>query len=249
MSLLKTGVYANATTPLFALPGSGGGGGSTLQSPASITPDGTGAAALSVLSTGGADAAIIVGNGNAGNQSADIAMVNGGSGASTIRMGYVKLSQQAFSGALTVSNSISALTPFSVDTVGNAVGVGAAGGTVSVNAPLTLAAPSKATFTPQTVTSTGGSWIAGDNTIALGGFGRGMYVIYGDTGGSTAAIDLESRVNSIFVIDPAQTVSGGGGGADTNWNMSPNGTGGLTLNLVNAPTSAFSMKVMPLYLF
>jgi hypothetical protein len=137
---------------------------------------------------------------------------------------------------------------FNTINLGGAAVVGGTN-TVVANLPITLTAPSKATFTPTTVSSTGGSWVVGDNSIALGGFARGMYVIYGDTGAATTPIDLSCRPNSIFVIDPANTVSGGGGGADTNWNMSPNGTGGLTLTLTDAPSSAFSMKVMPLYLF
>jgi hypothetical protein len=236
MSLLAQGTFSNVSSVLYAPVGSGGGGStSTLQSPASITPDGTQTATLELGNNGTVNSSIVLNN--------DLA------GASFVQLEYVKLVHNAYSQTLSVQNSITGLAPLSVDTTGNAVGIGAVGGTVSVNTPLTLSSPSKATFVPTTVTSTGGAWIAGDNTIALGGFARGMYVIYGDTGGATTPIDLECRPISIFVIDPATTVSGGGSGSVTNWNMSPNGTGGLTLNLTNAPSSAFSMKVMPLYVF
>ena len=265
MSLLKTGVYANATTPLFALPGSGGGGStSTLQSPVSVVADvalgdsqitctaqGTGTSTLtlsspvenSIVMTGGENCFI--------NLEASTASINfnPGQGASI----SVETTNQP--NILQIINNTGNNPVATFDVAFNTINLGASatvvGGTNTVvaNSPITLMAPSKANFIPQTVTSTGGPWVAGDNTIALGGFARGMYVIYGATGGSTAPVDLASRPNSIFVIDPAQTVSGGGGGADTNWNISPNGTGGLTLTLVDAPTSAFSMKVMPLYLF
>jgi hypothetical protein len=78
---------------------------------------------------------------------------------------------------------------------------------------------------------------------------KGLYTIYGDSGGSTNQADLDARFSSTFQVNPAFVVSGGGGCADTGWNLSPNGTGGLTLNLTNAPTSAFSVKCFPLYLF
>lgn len=249
MSLLKTGVYANATTPLFALPGSGGGSTSTLQSPASVTPEVNGDSSLSLTAQGGGNATLSVSSPFIsslpiyGETESRITLGNLGSTIflNTFNDGVLSIRQGA--------NTTPALASF--DVVGNVVNLGNSGtpSSVLVNAPLTLSAPSKATFTAQTVSPTGGTWVAGDNSIALGGFGRGMYVIYGDTGGATTPIDLNCRPNSIFVIDPANTVSGGGGGADTNWNMSPNGTGGLTLTLTDAPSSAFSMKVMPLYVF
>ena len=164
-------------------------------------------------------------------------------------MDSVIISQSAFSGVLTVANINTGLTPFSVDTIGNAVGIGSAGGTVLVNAPLTYSSAPKAGFAPTVLTTPGGTWGAGNNTIVTGGLARGLYTIYGDSAGSTAQNDLDARFSSTFQVDPAFTVSGGGGGSDTNYNLSPNGTGGLTLNLTNAPTSAFSVKCFPLYLF
>ena len=250
MSLLPTDTYVNSSRQLWASQGSGGGGGSssTLQSPASITPAGDGTASLSVFSTGTALASVQIGNGNSG-QSASLYLENGSPGSSVIQMDSVVISQSAFTGVLTVGNINTGLTPFSVDTIGNAVGIGAAGGTVSVNAPMTLSSAVKAGFPPTVLTTPGGTWGAGDNSIVTGGLAKGLYTIYGDSAGSTVQADLDARFSSTFQVNPAFVVSGGGGGSDTNYNLSPNGTGGLTLNLTNAPTSAFSVKCFPLYLF
>ena len=242
----------NAGRALWAVAGSGGGGGgNTLTSPASITPAGDGTASLSVLSTGPALASVQIGNGNSG-QSASLYLENGSPGSSVIQMDSVVISQSAFSGVLTVANINTGLTPFSVDTIGNAVGLGAAGGTVSVNAPLTYSSSAGAPtagFPPTVLTTPTGTWVAGSNSIVTGGLARGLYTIYGDSAGSIVQADLDARFSSTFQVDPAFTVSGGGGGADTGWNLSPNGTGGLTLTLTNAPTSAFRVKCFPLYLF
>jgi len=118
------------------------------------------------------------------------------------------------------------------------------GGIVSLNNPL------KVLFGPAILGSTAGAFSAGDNTIALGGFtSPGLYVIYGDTAGSTDPFDLGCRFSSIFQINPGSTCSGGGSGYDTGWNLSPNGTGGLTLNLTNTPTGAFKVKVYPIFFY
>lgn len=55
MSLLPNDTYVNPTRALWATAGGGGGGGgaSSLQSPATITPDGTGAVSLTAAATGG----------------------------------------------------------------------------------------------------------------------------------------------------------------------------------------------------
>lgn len=250
MSLLPHDTFVNASRQLYADQGSGGGSTSTLQSPASVTPDvALGDSSLTLTAQGVGNATLSVSSPTIsslpiyGATESRVTLGNLGSTIflNTFNDGVLSIRQGA--------NTTPALASF--DVVANVINLGNSGspGSVLVNAPITLTAPSKATFTAQTVSPTGGTWVAGDNSIALGGFGRGMYVIYGDTGGSTATVDLASRPNSIFVIDPVNTVSGGGGGADTNWNISPNGTGGLTLTLVDAPTPAFSMKVMPLYLF
>jgi hypothetical protein len=264
MSLLSSGVYVNQTTPLFAALGSGGGGStSTLQSPVSVVADvalgdadltltaqGVGVSTLT-LSSPVENGLVMTGGQNSHvDLNGSTAAVNFGSAPQGVS---VVLQTDSAPNILQIGNGTVPVATFDVafNTINLGASAAVAGGTNTVvaNAPITLTAPSKATFSPTTVTSTGGAWVSGPNTIALGGFGRGMYVIYGDTGAATDPIDLECRPISIFVIDPAFTVSGGGGGSDTNWNMSPNGTGGLTLDLTTAPSSAFSMKVMPLYLF
>jgi hypothetical protein len=141
---------------------------------------------------------------------------------------------------------------FNTITLGNAALPAGATNTVVVNAPLTYSASAgapKAGFPPVTLTTPSGTWGAGDNSIVTGGLAKGLYTIYGDSGGSTNQADLDARFSSTFQVNPAFVVSGGGGCADTGWNLSPNGTGGLTLNLTNAPTGIFSVKCFPLYLF
>jgi hypothetical protein len=142
----------------------------------------------------------------------------------------------------------------SFDCAGNVINLGnpGAAGNVFVNSKLIYTAAGGApgaAFPAIVLGSTAGAFVQGDNTIALGGLAAGLYAMYGDTGASTIQTDLDCRFNSIVQINPAQTCSGGAGGADTGWNLSPNGTGGLTLNLTNAPTAAFSVKCYPLYLF
>jgi len=264
MSLLPGDTFVNASRALYAAEGSGGGGStSTLQSPVSVVADvalgdsqitltaqGVGTSLLTLSSP--VENAIVMSGGENAHIDLDgaTAAVNFNSGASAVS---VIVQTDTLPNILQIGNGTVPVATF--DVAFNTINLGATaaivGGTNTVvaNAPITLTAPSKATFAPTTVSSTSGSWVADANSIALGGFARGMYVIYGDTGAATSPIDLSCRPNSIFVIDPANTVSGGGGGADTNWNMSPNGTGGLTLTLTDAPSAAFSMKVMPLYLF
>jgi hypothetical protein len=233
MALLSNQTFYNPTTSFF---GAGGGSTSTLQSPASITPDVNGESSLSLQSP--ANAGIFV----EGAPTSILALSSAASQTSISNQG---------DGVLKIQQGSSPATPpiASFDVVGNIITLGNPILTAGQSNKIVLQVAPTPTFTPTVVTSTTGTWDASNNTIALAGFARGMYVIYGDSGASTNPIDLECRPNSIFVIDPAFTVSGGGGGADTNWNLSPNGIGGLTLNLVTAPTSAFSMKVMPLYLF
>ena len=257
MALLSNQTFYNPTTSFF---GAGGGSASSLQSPATITPDAlSGNAQLGLITTApNANSTLQV------RSDAGLAILN--LDANSTAGAFINM-EGADAGPFTVINA-SGTPPYpftmraapalvgqgpflnynpTAGTLG--LGDGQIGGSITLNSPAILTTPSTAAFSPTTVTSTTGTWVAGDNSIALGGFGRGMYVIYGDTGTATTPIDLNCRPNSIFVIDPANTVSGGGGGADTNWNMSPNGTGGLTLTLTDAPSSAFSMKVMPLYLF
>jgi len=254
MSLLTACTEASPGVSYFAPAGGGGGGGggSTLQSPASITPAVDGTASFSVLSTGGTLASVEIGDGAQGGQSSSLILENGAPGTSQIQMNSVIITQNAFSGAITVGNVNTGVTPFGIDTVNNVVNIGTGGGTVSINAPLTYtsaAGAPKAGFPPIVLGSTAGAFVQGDNTVALGGLAPGLYAMYGDTGGSTNQADLDSRFNSIVQINPAFTCSGGAGGSDTGWNLSPNGTGGLTLNLTNAPTGAFSVKAYPIYLF
>jgi hypothetical protein len=83
MSLLPDQTFYNPTTSFF---GGGGGSGSTLQSPASITPDGTGTATLLIeSSTGAAEASLVVSN-TTGND-AIVALQNTAGGNSIIEMG------------------------------------------------------------------------------------------------------------------------------------------------------------------
>ena len=59
MSLLVNNTLANPTTSFYAALGGGGGGGaSSLQSPATITPDGTGEVSLTAAATGGGDSLV-----------------------------------------------------------------------------------------------------------------------------------------------------------------------------------------------
>jgi hypothetical protein len=225
-----------------------------LTSPASITPAGDGTAALAVVSTGAALSSINIGDGNNAGQSSSIDMVNGSGGNSKITLAYVDLVQAGFSGVLTVANNSTSLGVLSVDTAQNIIGLGssAGAGSISVNTPLTYATTAgapKAAFPATVLNSTSGSFVAGANSVALGGLGAGLYAMYGDSGASTAQNDLDCRFNSIVQINPAGVCSGGAGGSDTGWNLSPNGTGGLTLELTNAPTSAFSVKAYPIYMF
>jgi hypothetical protein len=257
MSLLPGDTYANAGRALWAVAGSGGGGGNTLASPASVTPDGNGDTDLTLQSQG-------VGQSSVSLLSPGIASLS----VSGTNVSYVSLSSGVNQTALTnfhdgilriQSDSLQSTQPnVAIDTNtqtitlgGSVVQVGTSPSIV-VNSPLTYSASAGAPiagFPPIVLSSTGGPFIQGDNTVALGGLARGLYVMIGDSGASTNQADLDSRFNSIFQIDPAQTCSGGAGGADTGWNLSPNGTGGLTLNLTNAPTGAFSVKCFPLYLF
>lgn len=241
----------NAGRALWAVAGSGGGG-NTLTSPATVTPDVNGDSSLSLTAQGVGNATLSVSSPMVsslpiyGATESRITLGNLGSTIflNTFNDGVLSIRQG--------SNTTPALASF--DVVGNVVNLGNSGspGSVLINTPLTYTATAGAPiagFPPIVLSSTAGAFVQGDNTVALGGLARGLYVMIGDSGGSTAQADLDSRFNSIFQINPAQTCSGGAGGADTGWNLSPNGTGGLTLNLTNAPTGAFSVKCYPLYLF
>jgi len=253
MSLLPHDTFVNAGRSLYAAAGSGGGGGNTLASPASVTPDVNGGSSLSLTATGTGYASLTVST----PEIATVA-VNGvfqsivtlGSGGSMI--GFLGGSD----GVLRIKQGSSTVTPAPVatfDVNGNVIGLGqAAAGSISVNTPLTYsttAGAPKAAFPPIVLGSTSGSFVQGNNSVALGGLAAGLYAMYGDSGVSTNQNDLDCRFNSIVQINPTGTCSGGAGGADTGWNLSPNGTGGLTLNLTNAPTGAFSVKAYPIYLF
>jgi hypothetical protein len=85
MSLLTNATQANPTSFYFAVAGGGGGGGGTLQSPASVTPDETGIATLSVNADQATGLAAISSIGGA--NSAGVVTV-GGFG-STYRMGVL----------------------------------------------------------------------------------------------------------------------------------------------------------------
>jgi hypothetical protein len=254
MSLLTACTEASPGVSYFApAGGGGGGGGSTLQSPASITPDvALGDSSLSLTAQGVGNATLSVSSPVVsslpiyGATESRITLGNLGSTIvlNTFNDGIFSIRQGA--------NTTPALASF--DVVGNVVNLGNSGspGSVLINTPLTYtsaAGAPKAAFPPIVLNSTAGPFVQGDNTIALGGLAPGLYAMYGDTGGSTVQADLDSRFNSIVQINPAFTCSGGAGGADTGWNLSPNGTGGLTLNLTNAPTGAFSVKAYPIYLF
>ena len=249
MSLLTACTEASPGVSYFAPAGGGGGGGSTLQSPASVTADvalgdstlnltaqGVGVAALSVVSPGEASMSVngsqsLFTIGQAGT--IPLGLLNSGDGVLRIQAG--------------VNQSLPALASF--DCVGNIVTLGNTALTAGQTNTIILQCPPKAAFPVIVLGSTAGAFVQGDNTIALGGLAPGLYAMYGDTGASTIQTDLDCRFNSIVQINPAFTCSGGAGGADTGWNLSPNGTGGLTLNLTNAPTNAFSVKAYPIYLF
>ena len=85
MSLLTNATQANPTSFYFAVAGGGGGGGGTLQSPASVTPDGTGTATLSVNADQATGSAAVSSVGGA-NSSGVVTV--GGFGA-TYRMGVL----------------------------------------------------------------------------------------------------------------------------------------------------------------
>jgi hypothetical protein len=255
MSLLPNDTYANAGRALWAVAGSGGGGGSgsTLQSPASVTPDVNGATSFSLTSTGTGSATIAVTTPTIATVAVNgvfQSIVTLGSGGSMIGL------LAGSNGVLSIKQGSSDVTPapvVTVDVVGNVIGLGQpAAGSISVNTPLTYsttAGAPKAAFPAIVLSSTSGSFVQGDNSVALGGLAAGLYAMYGDSGASTNQNDLDCRFASIVQINPVGTCSGGAGGSDTGWNLSPNGTGGLTLNLTNAPTGAFSVKAYPIYLF
>ena len=84
MSLLPDQTFYNPTTSFF---GGGGGSGSSLQSPASITPDANGTATLLIeVSTGVAQTASLVVSNTTGND-AVVALQNTAGGNSLIEMG------------------------------------------------------------------------------------------------------------------------------------------------------------------
>jgi hypothetical protein len=135
MSVLPE-TFANQRTPLYAAPGSGGGGGgtgSTLISPASITPDANGAASLSInVSTGEGVAELAVSN-TTGND-AIVSLTNADGGNSLIQMGVlaspVGLSApslanagQLHMGAVNIPNGDIPSPNVVVDTVNDAVTV------------------------------------------------------------------------------------------------------------------------------
>jgi len=173
MSLLTACNEASPGVSYFAPAsgGGGGGGGSTLQSPASITPAVDGTASFSVLATGAALASVEIGPGTQSGQSSSLTLRNGAPGTSLIQMDAVAITQNGFSGAITVSNVNTSVTPFSVDTTNNTVGIGSAGGTVSVGAPMTVNAPTTITNGTNgiSLTATSGTVSNIGQTVASGG--------------------------------------------------------------------------------
>ena len=175
MSLLTACNEASPGVSYFAPAGAGPGPGpgpvSTLQSPASITPAVDGTASFSVLATGAALASVQIGPGQVAGQSSSLTLRNGAPGTSLIQMDAVAITQNGFSGAITVSNVNTSVTPLIVDTVNNAVGIGSAGGTVSVGAPMTINAPTTITNGTNgiSLTATSGTVSNIGQTVAQGG--------------------------------------------------------------------------------
>jgi hypothetical protein len=153
MSLLPDQTFYNPTTSFF---GSGGGsGGSTLQSPASITPDGTGAATLLIASTtGGTEASLVVSN-TTGND-AIIYLQNIAGGNSLIEMGLAAstvgiIAPSANPGQLGIGASVGGVVAnpnLLVDTSANGVAVS---NTLSVVNVAYL--PNSVTIIPQSATA------------------------------------------------------------------------------------------------
>ena len=143
MSLLPNSTFANPGNSFYAAVG-GGGSANSLQSPAEIIPDGTGAVSLSVLATGTALSSIQIGAGQAAGSSSQLLLENGAPGSSTIEMGQVDLVQSGFTGVLTVANKATGQGCLSVDTFQNVVDIGSALRTVGatnlalVNVPMNV---------------------------------------------------------------------------------------------------------------
>lgn len=235
MSLLPHDTFVNASRQLYADLGSGGGGGSTssLQSPASIVPDGTGAAALSVLSQSGALASITVGDGAQGNQSALIDMTNGGNGNSTIKLGYVDLVQGGFNGVLTVANHPTSQGVLSVDTFQNVVDIGSAAyiagrtNQALVNVPMSITNGSNAMTLTATdaTTSNIGQAVASAGSLVLGSsVACPATLTVSDTGAATGKVAVGGNGGS------AITMNGGNAGSQTSIiTTSATGVGSLLL--------------------
>jgi hypothetical protein len=225
-------------------------------------PDVNSQVVLSLIQTTGAPnpgASVFVKSADGNNAQVQIECVGGGNADLYLGTnGSVDLNVAGVTPTLLSIQDANAVTYMSVDvsanviTLGNPVVAVGTSPSVTVNVPLTYSASAgapKAAFPAIVLGTASGSFIQGDNSLSLGGLAAGVYAIYGDTGASTDISDLDCRFNSIVQINPVGVCSGGAGGADTGWNLSPNGTGGLTLNLTNAPTSALTVKAYPIYLF
>ena len=139
MSLLVNNTLANPTTSFYAALGGGGGGGaSSLQSPATITPDGTGEVSLTAAATGGGDSLVSL-----TSAAASVVAIDGIQSVVTFGTGpAVALTNLTGNSVLLISESENGSNPtVEIDVAANDVVLcnpAAAGGSVTANNPITL---------------------------------------------------------------------------------------------------------------
>jgi len=136
MSLLPSATFANPSTSFYAANGGGGGGGSSLQSPATITPDGTGTVSLTAAAVGGSTSGIVVSS-PAGAASIAIDGIQ-----SSLGIGAAFLTQLNGNQVLLISEIENGSNPtVEIDVAANNVVLcnpAAVSGSVTANNPITL---------------------------------------------------------------------------------------------------------------
>jgi len=139
MSLLVNNTLANPTTSFYAALGGGGGGGaSSLQSPATITPDGTGQVSLTAAATGGGDSLVSL-----TSAAASVVSIDGIQSVLTFGTGpAVALTHLSGNQVLLISENENGSNPtVEIDVAGNDVVLcnpAAFSGSITANNPITL---------------------------------------------------------------------------------------------------------------